>query len=85
MHFLTPFLGISFSFVIHFTSLNIIILFLKQANICHFYPILEHLLHLGQEYVTMETRNVKHDKIRRFLLIIGLCYMLQVFHKFKRL
>ena len=56
---------------------------LKQANIWHFYPILEHLLHLDQKCVTMETRNLKPDNIGRFQLVIGLCYMIQVFKNLK--
>ena len=71
MHRLTPFLGISFSIIIRFMSLNIIILALKLANIWHFYPILEHFLHLGQKYLTMETRNLKYDMTRMFPPSIG--------------
>ena len=85
MHWLNPFLGISFSYRNCFISLNIGTLTLKVVNIWHFYPILEHLLHLGQKCVTMETRNLKPDKIGWFPLIIGLCYMIQVFQKFKSL
>ena len=47
-------------------SLNIIILALKLANIWHFDPVLEHFLHLGQNRVTMETRNLKYDMTRTF-------------------
>ena len=85
MHRLNPFLGITFSYINYFISLNIDTLPLKLANIWHFDLILEHLLHLDQKCVTMETRNLKHDKSRRFPLIIGLCYMIQVFQKFKSL
>ena len=47
-------------------SLNIVILALKLANIWHFDPILEHLLHLGQKCVTMETRNLQYGITRTF-------------------
>ena len=83
MHQSNPFLGISFSYINYFISLNIDTLPLKLANIWHFDLILEHLLHLDQKCVTMETRNLKHDKNRSFPLIIGLCNMIQVFQKFK--
>ena len=52
-------------------SLNIIILALKLANICHSDPILEHFLHLGQKDIPMETRNLKDDMTRTFPPSIG--------------
>ena len=58
-------------------SLNIVILAFKLANIWHFDPVLEHFLHLGQNRVTMETRNLKYDMTRTFHSSIGLCYLLQ--------
>ena len=70
MHQMTPFLGISFTIIICFKSLNIVIVFLKLTKIWNFDAILGHLLCLGQKQVTMETRNIKYDMIRRFLLII---------------
>ena len=36
-----------------------------------FLPHLQHLLHLGQKCVTVEAKNLKHDLIIRFPLIIG--------------
>ena len=57
--------------------LNIIILALKLANIWHFDPVLEHFLHLGQNRVTMETRNLKYDMTITFPPSIGQCYMLR--------
>ena len=57
MHRLNPFLGISFSFINCFISLDIDTLPLKVANIRHFDLILEHLLHSGEKCVAMETRN----------------------------
>ena len=52
-------------------SLNIMILALKLANIWHSDPILEHLLHLGQKCVTMETRNLQYGITRTFPPSIG--------------
>ena len=52
-------------------SLNIVILALKLANIWHFDPILEHLLHLGQKCVTVETRNLQYGITRTFPPSIG--------------
>ena len=63
---MTPFLGISVTIIICFKSLNIVILVHKLANIWHFDPILRHLLCLGQKQVTMDTRNLKYDMVRRF-------------------
>ena len=70
MHQMTPFLGILFTIIIHFKLPNIVIVVLKLMKIWHFDPILRHWLCLGQKQVTMETRNIKYDMIRRFLLII---------------
>ena len=64
MYRLTSFLGISFSFINCFISLNIDTEALKVSNNQRFDLILEHLLHLGQKCVTMETRNLKHDMTR---------------------
>ena len=43
----------------------------KLAKILSFDPILGHFIRLGQKYVTIETRNLKPDMIRRFPLITG--------------
>ena len=76
MHRSTPFLGISLSFTSCFNSLNTDTLTLILADIRHFDLIFEHLLHLGQKCVTMETRNLKYDMTRMFPPSIGKCYML---------
>ena len=77
MHQLTPFLGIYFSFIIHFMSLNIVILALKLAKVWHIDPILGHYLYLSKNRLTMETRNLKYDMTRTFPPSIGLYYMLR--------
>ena len=64
---------------------KIVILVHKPTKIWHFDPILRHLLCLDQKCITIETRNLKLGKIRRFPLIIGLRYMLQIFQKLKSL
>ena len=76
MHRSTPYLGISLSFISCFNSLNTDTLTLKLADIRHFDLIFEHLLHLGQKCVTMETRNLKYDMTKTFPPSIGKCYML---------
>ena len=81
---MTLFLGISFTIIIRFKALNIVIVVLKLTKIWHFDPILRNLLCLDQKQVTMETRNIKYDRIRRFPLICGnvtcfrFCYNLKV-------
>ena len=49
MHRLTPFLGIKFSFIIRFMSLNIVSFALKLAKFWHFDPILGHFLNLSKK------------------------------------
>ena len=71
MHRLTPFLGISVSYISCFISLNIDTLSLKMADIQNFDIILEHLLHLSHKKVTMETRNLKYEMTRTFPPSIG--------------
>ena len=73
MYQMTLFLGISLTIIIRFKLLNIVILVLNLVNIGHFDPILRHLLMLclGQKQVTMETKNIKYDMVRRFPLIMG--------------
>ena len=71
MHRLTPFLGIYFSFVIRFMSLIIVIFALKLAKFWHFDPILGHFLHLSNNRLTMETRNLKCDMTIIFPTSIG--------------
>ena len=63
MNRLTPFLGIYFTFIIRFMSLNIVIL----AKFWYFDPILGDFLHLNKNRSTMETRNLKYDMTRTFL------------------
>ena len=70
-HQLTPFLGINFSFIIRFMSLNIVIFALKLAKFWHFDPILGHFLNLSKNQLTMETRNLKYDITRTFPPSIG--------------
>ena len=48
MHQMNRFLGISFTIIIRFKSLNIVIVVLKLTKILHFDPILRHLLCLAQ-------------------------------------
>ena len=62
---------------------NIVFLANKLAKILLFDPILGLFIRLGQKQVTIETKNLKYDMIRIFPLIIGYCYMLQVWYKFK--
>ena len=71
MHQLTPFLGIYFSVIICFMSLNIVIFAHKLAKFWHFDPILGHFLHLSKNRLTMETRNLKFDITRTFPPSIG--------------
>ena len=71
MHRLTPFLGIYFSFIIRFMSLNIVTFALKLAKFWHFDPILGHFLHLSKNRLTMETRNLKYDMTGTFPPSIG--------------
>ena len=71
MHPLTQFLGINFSFIIRFMSLNIVIFALKLAKFWHFDPILGHFLNLSKNWLTMETRNLKYDMTRTFPPSIG--------------
>ena len=71
MHWLTPFLGIFFSFILRFMSLNIVISTLKVAKFWHFDPILGHFLHLSKNQLTMETRNLKYDMTITFPPSIG--------------
>ena len=52
-------------------SLNIVIFALKLAKFSHFDPILGHFLHLSQNRLTMETRNLKYDMTRTFPQSIG--------------
>ena len=69
MHQLTPFLGIYFSFIICFMSLNIVIFALKLAKVLHFDPNFTTLLKFKQK--TMETRNLKYDMTGTFPPCIG--------------
>ena len=71
MNRLTPFLGIYFSFIIRFMSLNIVIFTLKLAKFWHFDPILGHFLHLNKNWSTIETRNLKYNMTRTFRPSIG--------------
>ena len=71
MHRLTQFLGIYFSFIIRFMSLNIVIFALKLATFWHFDPILGHFLHLSKNRLTMETINLKYDMTITFAPSIG--------------
>ena len=71
MHRLTQFLGIYFSFIIRFISLNIVIFARKLAKFWHFDPILGHFLHLSKNQLTMETRILKYDMKRTFPPSIG--------------
>ena len=71
MHRLTPFLGIYFSLIILFMSLNIVIFALKLTTFWHFDPIYGHFLHLSKNRLTMETRNLKHDMTITFPRSIG--------------
>ena len=71
MYRLTPFLGINFSFIIRFMSLNIVIFALKLAKFWHFDTILRHFLNLNKNWLTMETRNLKYDMTRTFPTSIG--------------
>ena len=71
MNRLTPFLGIYFTFIIRFMSLNLVIFALKLAKFLHFDPILGHFLHLNKNWLTMETRNLKYDMTGTFPPSIG--------------
>ena len=71
MHRLTPFLGINYSFIICFMSLNIVIFALKLTKFWHFDPILGHFLNLSKNQLTMQTRNLKYDMTRTFPPSIG--------------
>ena len=71
MHQLTPFLGIYFSLILRFMSLNIVIFALKLAKFWHLDPILGYFLHLSKNRLTMETRNLKYDMTITFPPCIG--------------
>ena len=55
--------------------------FLNRRIFDTFTPILQHLLHLGQKCVTIETKNLKHDMIRyyRLMLHTSVCKNLKVY------
>ena len=71
MHQLTPFLGIYFSFIMRFMSLNIVIFAIKLAKVWHIDPIVGHFLYLSKTLLNMETRNIKYDMTRTFPPSIG--------------